>query len=379
MQVTAKKIFEVVCGVGALGVALGVYFWGGKAENTADKRVRAMPVVEIAALGTQNWENAVEALGTAIANESVDLSAGASEKVKTINFTDAQWVKRGTVLVELEKNEELAELNQAEVNLEKEKREYERFKRLLDSKAIAEKEFDAQNSAYELAKTVKAVVEAKISDRTIIAPFDGILGNRQVSVGDLVTPGTIVTTLDDISIIKVDFNVPEKYFAKLHSGLEFSVSSIAYPGRKFTGKITAIGARLNSVTRSVQVRGVIENPREGNKWLLHPGMLLVVNLNLGSYEAVVIPEKSILSLGEMQYIFLYADDNTVTRREVKLGTRKDGYAEILNDGVKNPLKAGDRYVIEGVAKLNDGSKVEVLNSGAKGKALDGGQKEEVKK
>lgn len=346
---------ELLIGLCVLGGAVGVYFYvsGGRTE-LAGKRPTSLPTVEVITLKPERLQVVVEAVGTGVAKESVDISANVQEKVITINFQDGQKVNAGEMLVELKKDTELAELRQAEINLSEEARELERYKRLSESNTIASKEYDSRATAYERARMLLAIVQARLDKRILRAPFAGVLGNRLVSLGDLVSPGTIITTLDDLSEIKVDFNVPEKYLAKLRRELPFAVASVAYPNREFTGVITNISTRLNNATRNIAVRGVIKNIHDEHGWVLRPGMLLMVTLRLGEYETLLLPEKAVFSVGEMQYAFIYNEDGTVTRREILLGHRTNGKAEILNG-----ISAGEKIVNEGVSKLTDKMKVEV--------------------
>ncbi len=190
------------------------------------------------------------------------------------------------------------------------------------------------------------------------APFDGILGVRNVSMGDWVSPGMVITTLDDISKIKVDFTVPEKYFASLYPGMKFVASASAYPQRRFEGVVSTVLTRLNEVTRSVQVRGIVENPVDGEgKYLLRPGMLLSLQIQLDSKEIIAVPEKSVQSLGEIQYIFILNDENVAEYREIVPGVRRGGNVEIISGA-----SANERYVAEGINKVRNGMKVRLAEA-----------------
>lgn len=353
-----SRFGELVIGVVILGGSIYAYYaMTGQENGTGSKRQRSAPTVMINTLKTKELITDIEALGTGLAKESVSLSTNAQEKVINIHFDDGMYVEKDFVLVELENDEEIAELHQAQVNLSEQKRELERIEPLYRANVVSSKDYDERKSAYDRAQTLLAIVKAKLNNRIVSAPFAGELGRRMVSLGDLVSPGTLITTLDDISEIKVDFHIPEKYFSLIKVGQQFAVTNVAYPDREFTGQISMISVRLNNVTKSVDVRGIIPNVKdEAGHFLLRPGMLFIVNLELGTHSAVMIPEKAIMSLGEMQFIFIYRNDNTVQRREVKLGQRTGGMVEILEGA-----EAGERYVIEGVSKLADGDTVIVSN------------------
>ncbi len=292
---------------------------------------------------------------------------------------------------ELKQNEAQLNLNQAELDLEEAEREMERLRQLIHVNAIPEKDFDVQRTQFDRAKiqvgsakaqagsaktqvasaknnvhraetklkTAEAQVKSaktQLADRVVAAPFDGVVGKRQISLGTLVSPGTPIATLDDVTKIKVDFNIPEKFLAEVSRGQKFYAESAAFPGEKFRGTIQLIDTHLNSTTRSVEVRGILNNVKDkSNAWKLHPGMLLYLTIELKSAEQIVIPEKAVQSLGEIHYIYIYDPSaKKVSRREVKTGNRADGNVVLLSGA-----KDGEIYVDEGVSKLADGITVQL--------------------
>ncbi|HOH75349.1 MAG TPA: efflux RND transporter periplasmic adaptor subunit, partial [Paludibacteraceae bacterium] len=291
----------------------------------------------------------IESIGTGYAKESVDISSNVTEKVTGVFFEDGQYVKEGDVLVQLNDAQYQAELVQAEVELEEQEREFLRISKLSESRSISKKEYTVSQTAVAKAQTVIDMVKYQINNRRIVAPFTGKLGMRNVSMGDLVTPGKTITTIDDVSEIKISFKVAEKYFYKIHNGLQVRLISSAYPGTVFLGRISAVSPRIDPLTRSVSVRALVKN--DARK--LAPGMLFIVQLNLGKYNAIMIPEKAILSIGEMQYVFVYHKrSQTVKRTQVSLGMRSNGYVEI-----QKGLKSGQYIVTDGVLKLVDGMQI----------------------
>ncbi|GHV23310.1 MexH family multidrug efflux RND transporter periplasmic adaptor subunit [Planctomycetales bacterium] len=347
-----KKIGETALGLAIL-LAAGWLYRSATANHAAPPvpRETAAPHVVVATLAPEKFTQTVEALGAASANEATVITAGAQEKVAAVYFTDGESVPAGKLLVELVTEEEVAALRSAEINLAEEARELQRFNRLRAEKTISAKDLEARQSAFARAEALLAIARARLDDRHIRAPFAGELGKRAVSVGDLVSPGTVITTLDDLSAIKVDFNIPEKYLAQLRVGQEFAVTNEAYPDAVFTGKIVMIAPRLHEATHSATARGVVPN---GEK-RLYPGMLLIVKLALGVVEVVTAPEKAVLSVGERQFLFIYDDaTGTVARREIKLGARRDGRVAVLSGAV-----AGEKFVTDGVVKLSDGMKVQL--------------------
>jgi membrane fusion protein (multidrug efflux system) len=289
----------------------------------------------------------VEALGTTKANESVVLTATTTDKVSAINFEDGMYVKKGKVLATLVTEEEQADLREAQANFDEQERELKRVRGLVEAKTLATARLDAQKTLYEKALAQLQIANARIRDRQIIAPFDGRLGIRQISVGALVTPGTVITTIDDLSVIKVDFTVPEAFLAALKEGQTIEARSEAYD-RLFEGKVITIDTRVNPESRAITVRAEIPN----DELLLRPGMLLIIDLIRNRGKSLMIPEESIINYEDRKYAFVVQPDNRVSRREVETGRRRPGAVEVLSG-----LNAGEMVVSRGLLKIQDGTKV----------------------
>jgi membrane fusion protein (multidrug efflux system) len=187
-----------------------------------------------------------------------------------------------------------------------------------------------------------------VADRTITAPFAGVLGLRQVSLGALVAPGTVITTLDDDSTIKLDFTLPEAALSAIAQGQAISATSDAWPGVAFDGHIADIDSRVDPETRAVRVRAELPNS-DGR---LRQGMLLRVRVQLPTRQALVLPELAVQQEAEQSSVFRVGADGKVEQVPVKLGTRREGVVEVVSG-----LKAGDRVVVEGTVKLHPGSTV----------------------
>jgi len=183
------------------------------------------------------------------------------------------------------------------------------------------------------------------------APFDGLLGLREVSVGALVRPGDAITTLDDLSIIKVDFNIAEVHLPSLAVGQNIRATSIAYPDEIFEGQIISIGSRVNPATRAIQIRANINN----QDFKLRPGMLLQIILQKKLLTTLVLPEASLVPIEDKHFVFA-VEDGSVIKKQVKIGLRKPGIVQIVSG-----LDKGELVVIEGALKLRNGSKVKILN------------------
>jgi membrane fusion protein (multidrug efflux system) len=347
------SIFRV-CGSAALLVGAGLASGCGDAGPEASEAPKAIAVVT-AKVSPVEWRDTIEALGTARANESVTLTAKVSETVRKVAFDSGDLVRAGDVIVDLSSGAQLAGLEEARAAYQEAERQLARSQELARMQLIAASAIDTQRSARDAAKARMDVVRAQLSDRVITAPFDGVLGLRQVSPGSLVTPGTPIATLDDVSVIKLDFSVPERYIAVLAPGQDVAARSETYPDREFAGKIASVDSRVDPVTRSVTVRAEVPNPDR----LLRPGMLMALDVLLAPREAVIVPEIAVIQVGADSFVYRVKAEETVERAKVELGSRRQGEVEI-----RSGLANGDRIVTEGIVKLREGARVVEAASGA---------------
>ena len=315
--------------------------------------------VVTAKLAPVEWRDMIEALGTSRANESVTLTAKVSETVRKVGFDSGDVVRAGDVIVDLSSGAQLAGLEEARAAYREAERQLARSQELAQTKIISESQLDTQRASRDAAKARMDVVRAQLSDRVITAPFDGILGLRRVSPGSLVTPGTEIATLDDISVIKLDFSVPERYLAVLSKGQDIAAHSETYPDREFAGVVASVDSRVDPVTRSVAVRAEMPNLER----LLRPGMLLSVRLYQSPRETIAVPEIAVIQVGTDAFVYRVAEDQTAERVKVGLGARREGEVEI-----RSGLDAGDRIVTEGIVKLRDGVRVVENANAANGAA-----------
>jgi membrane fusion protein (multidrug efflux system) len=206
---------------------------GGELSN--GNATPAATRVIAAAVTPVQWRDSIEALGTTRANESVTITAKVSEIVRKVAFESGDVVEAGAVLVDLSSGAQLAGLEEARAAYQEAERQLKRQQELADRQLVAVSQVDSQRAARDAARARMNVVRSALSDRVITAPFAGVLGLRQVSPGSLVTPGTPIATLDDISVIKLDFSVPERFLAVLARGQDISARSETYPDRAFEG------------------------------------------------------------------------------------------------------------------------------------------------
>jgi membrane fusion protein (multidrug efflux system) len=308
------------------------------------------PGVVVAPVRLIEFADRIEALGTLSANESVDLTATVTETISAIHFNDSDRVAKDQVLVEMTSREQHAQMQEARATTNEAYRQYQRIKPLASEGTAAESVLDQRQREWETARARLAAIESRLSDRLIKAPFAGVVGLRDLSVGALVQPGDLITTLDDDRVMKLEFPLSATYLEVLHPGLEVIATSRAFAGRNFTGSVKSVDSRIDPVTRSIRVRALLPNP----EFLLKPGMLMYVELLKNPRKALVIPEESLQPLGEQQFVFVVTDDSTVEKREIRIGGRRPGLVEVLEG-----LEAGEQVVTHGHMQIRPGAAVTI--------------------
>jgi len=296
----------------------------------------------------------VEALGTILANESVDITTKVADRVSAIRFKEGQQVSKGQVLVELDNDEALADLAAAEAAASDSRSQYRRSQELYQTRVLSEAQLDQLKATLQGNEARVVAARSRVNDRVIVAPFAGRTGLRNVSLGSLVSPGTVITTLDDLSVVKLDFSVPEVFMATLQPGLTIEARTAAYPGEVFTGTVSSVATRLDPVSRSITVRALVDN----QDYKLRPGMFMNLKLVRTPGQALVIPEGAIVPENNQHFVFVVEDEH-VSKREVTIGRRRPGEVEILK-GVSEQ----DQIVTDGTLNVHDGAPVRVRESGA---------------
>ncbi|MFT5693164.1 MAG: membrane fusion protein (multidrug efflux system) [Oceanicoccus sp.] len=296
----------------------------------------------------------VESVGTLKGVESVTITAKVTDQVMGIHFEDGQYVKTGDVLIELTNAAQRAELREAQANLGESELQLERLKKL-GKKIVTAPELDEALAKVKTGRARLEVIAVRLSDRVILAPFDGLLGFRRVSEGALVTPGTIITELDDIRQLKLDFAIPEMHLAKVGVGAAVSSTTPAWPGKTFSGELVSIGSRIDIATRTFTARALIDNASSH----LRPGMLLNVTLAMAERKVLVVPEQAVVQNGKRTIVYIVegVDEqlkaNAIT---VELGKRVSGGVEIVSG-----LELGTKVVVNGQINLRPGAAVKIVN------------------
>jgi len=342
-----------VAAVCALALAAAACSDAPSATRAASASNAPIPVITRPAL-TEPMGIEIEAVGTTQANESVEVTSKASNTVTAIRFREGDEVERGAVLVEMDDAQTRAALAEAEAALARSKSAFDRSRDLQSRQALSVADLETVEADLKADTARVSAARARLDDTVIRATFKGHTGFRHVSVGSFVSPGTVITTLDDTSIIKLDFTVPETYLFVLARGLPIKASATGLPDRTFEGTVTNMDSRVDPVTRSVIVRAELANP-DG---LLRQGMFMTVSLQGEVTPTLLVPEEALVPERGKAYVFV-VHDSVVERREVKTGKRKPGYVEIV-EGVHEH----ERVVVDGTQHVRDGSTVQEDTGGA---------------
>lgn len=309
---------------------------------------RPIPVQTVKAR-TGSITETLEAVGTALSNEAVTITTKTAGIVVKVSFNEGQSVKSGQLLAELDGREAVAELEATRAAVQIARQNYDRAAKLLGTQAVSQARMDELSSLLTAATARVKVQEARVQDLRIVAPFNGKIGIRRVSIGAFVPPGAVVTTLDDVDVIKLNFLVPETVLAHLKSGAAVKARSEAYPNRDFTGVVRTIDTRIDPTTRAVEARAELPNPDNA----LKPGLFMTVTLSLARRDnTVIVPEESLIPLGGRQFVFVVKGGKAL-RTEVQVGQRIPGEVEILSG-----VAVGDDIVTAGIQKIRDGSIVQ---------------------
>jgi membrane fusion protein (multidrug efflux system) len=320
----------------------------GCARPAPASRDEAPATVTTMRVAPQPWNDVLEALGTAHARESVAITAKASDVITRLSFDSGERVRAGALLADMNSATQRAEAAAARAQLRDAEQQLHRGAELAASRLLASSQLETLRANRDAAAANLQARLAAVADRTITAPFSGVLGLRQVSPGALVTPGTVITTLDDDSLVKLDFTLPEAMLSALAPGQAIRATSDAWPGVAFEGRIADVDSRVDPQTRAVQVRAEIPNTDRR----LRAGMLLRVRVQLPERTALAIPELAVQQEGAQSTVFRVVPGGKVEIVPVVLGSRRDGKVEVTSG-----LKAGDRIVVEGTVKLRAGSRI----------------------
>lgn len=325
-----------------------------EAKKPGDKVSRALRIVPVVtgAVDQHLLSQTISLIGKLEADKSVFIASEVQGKIKAINVVANQEIRAGQVLIQLEDARSQASVAEANAYLNDEKRKLKEYKKLIDKNAITQTEIDAQKASVDIATARLAAALAELDFHYIKAPFSGTAGLLDFSLGKMVTAGTELLSLDDLSSMRLDLQVPENYLSLLSVGMTVSATNRAWPSERFTGQVIAIDPRINHETLNLKVRVSFDN--QSHK--LKPGMLMSATLTLPAVSEPVIPVQAIEYSGTKRFVYVVGEDELAKRTQVTLGARiKDEV--VITDGVN----VGQRIVVQGLVNMRDGLKVDDLS------------------
>jgi membrane fusion protein (multidrug efflux system) len=310
--------------------------------------------VNVVGAQAKTFVDAIDVIGVAKGRQSVTLTAAATQLVEKVRFSDGQSVPKGAVLVELKATEQSAGIAQAQARLVQAQRDYDRWKQLATQGFASKTALDQREATYLAAKADVDAARAREGDRMIRAPFAGVVGLSDIAPGALVNPGAPIVTLDDVSSVRVDFEVPDRYLASIREGQPITARVDAYPGETIQGRIQKLDTRIDERTRAITARAEFPNP----SGKLKPGMMLRVSIAQGQRQVVAAPESAVSVQGDAAFVYVLTkrgEQSMTEQRPVITGVRQDGFVEI-RDG----LRAGEQIVADGLNKIQPGQPVRIL-------------------
>ncbi|MEX3072702.1 efflux RND transporter periplasmic adaptor subunit [Vibrio alginolyticus] len=300
---------------------------------------------------THEINQSLSLIGKLKAAESVVIASEVSGKVEQIAVKANQSVQQGQLLIKLHDDKARAALVEAQAYLKDEKRKLTEFQRLVKRNAITPTEIDAQKTSVQIAEARLDAARANLADLHIDAPFSGTVGFVDFSRGKMVSVGTELVTLDDLSVMELDLQVPERYLSMLSVGMEVKAKTSAWGAQTFTGEVTGIDTRISSETLNLRVRIEFDNPENR----LKPGMLMNASLAFPAIKAPIIPVQALEYSGTKRFVYVIDENNKASRKEVLLGARVDN--EVV---IESGVEVGDKIVVQGIVNMRDGVKVEEI-------------------
>ncbi len=381
----ASKVIYTAVAVAGIAVASGAAWWVQKPKAPGNAAEASTPAagngagagagkpitVEAAKVEIARLSDDTQAVGSLRSRRGVVLRPEVSGRITQLNFTDGQRVRKGQVLVQFDDQLPLAQVQQSQAELSIARANQKRNQELVAQNFISQRSLDESSANLQVAEAKLSLAKATAARLKIIAPFDGMVGIRQVNVGDYLKDGADIVNVEDIEAIFVDFRLPERFQNKVKRGQTAMLDIDALPGRKYTAQIQAIDPLIDANGRSIGIRGCIDN----RQLQLRPGMFARVNTVFGVREnARVVPEEAIVPQGGRQFVIKLLEGpneqtRTTKRVEVKVGLRSPGKVEILEG-----LEAGDTVVATGQQRVQrDGTLVSIVDlaASASGRAGNG--------
>jgi membrane fusion protein (multidrug efflux system) len=318
---------------------------------------RGVVAVSQATVARRPFVDRLDVLGVVKGRQSVTVTSNTTELITGVHFRDGAFVRKGQVLVDLKAQQQSAEIAQAQAALDLAELDYRRWKALGDRGVAAQAAVDQRKAALDQARAAVAAAESRRGDRVIRAPFSGVVGLSDVAPGTLINPGAPIVALDDIAVVRVDFDVPDRYISTLRPGLPILARTDAWPEQPVQGRVATVDTRVDQRTRSVKARAEFPNP-QGR---LRPGMLVHVALERGARDALAVPEAAVQFEGDRAYVFVLGRREgrlVADQRQVRTGQVDSGFVEV-SDG----LAGGEAIVADGVNRISPGQAVSLASEG----------------
>ncbi|VXC35372.1 Efflux transporter periplasmic adaptor subunit [Pseudomonas sp. 8AS] len=312
------------------------------------------PLVEVTQPERSLVRDELITFGSLRSDESTVIRPELGGRLAAVHFREGEAVKAGELLVSLDDAIARAELAQARANLDLAEKSFQRTQLLFKRGASNAQAQDEAQSQQQAARASLALAQARLDKTQIRAPYDGVLGLRQVSVGDYLSAGQDLVNLEVLDPLKVDFRVPQKAVSQVHIGQAIELSLDAYPGERFKGAIIALNPRLDEVGRSQAIRAQVANQDQR----LKPGQFVKVSVILAERpQALLIPEEAVMPMGQLLFVNLVVDGK-VERRQIRIGQRLRGKAEVVEG-----LQGDETLISAGWQKVAPGREVRTVPRG----------------
>lgn len=304
--------------------------------------------VETIPLARASFDETIRAVGTARARQAVELTSEASGRITRIAFEPGRDVADGDVLLELDDRAVQADLKAAEATLAETQAALTRQEQLNRTGSASDAAYQTARAAMLRAEAERDRISVALEDRRVRAPFSGVIGLTDLVEGQMLDSQTVIATLDDLSVIEVDFSVSETYLPRLRTGQRIELTSAAWPGRSFAGQITRIDTRVDPATRSIALRAQIRNEDRA----LAGGMFLQVRLVLDERDGLAVPESALSAEGDRTLV-LVAEDGVARQAEIRIGRQSGDLVEVLHG-----LAPDAQIIVTNLHRVQPGTNVE---------------------
>jgi membrane fusion protein (multidrug efflux system) len=357
-------ILGLVISVPIAGSLVGIKILQFKAMGeAAAQQVMPPETVNVEIVRQQDWQSSLKSVGTVVAKQGIVVRNEMEGMVREIHFEAGSSIKADDLLVQLDVDIEMSQLRFAQATAEGAERVFERASELYETKSISEADYSSTDTALKEANAQVDNIKAVINKKTIRAPFSGQLGIRRISIGQFLDKGSPVVSLQSMGPVYVEFSLPQQRLADLARGLVVTVTSDSFPGRVFTGEITAIEPQIDMSTRNVLVQATMENS-DGS---LKPGMFVNVEIMLERTETkTFIPTTSVQYSASGEFVYVIDEESqgsgglpgySIRRQIVSLGYSRGDFIEVLQG-----LDPGERIISTGVFKIRPETRVVIDTS-----------------